>query len=331
MNKLLLPIAVGVVISSFAHAQNQPTQTKKQTLANESGSDNKYFADSEKGWYWYEQLPQDEKEKFLEKLKQEQPLPTPKPAKTKPEKKPLSSAWFRENFQKYADAAMNNPYDQEAMRTYLYLEKFMRDRAVAFGMERQKAVMAEPFLDQTSSRPIANFGMKTMNVQASQNKHALLEEMGNESGLYFFYRSEDVFSERQAELVAQLQSEFGFTIFPVSMDGTPPPTVLGEAFEVNTTQAQSLGIQVLPATYLFNPNTRAIELVGQGMHSITDLKDRLLFAALRSGLIDEQQYQLTKPSGLYVHPNGYVTSGLQVPENAPQEFQKLYQQSLSAQ
>ncbi|ELA9367556.1 hypothetical protein QUN99_003446, partial [Vibrio parahaemolyticus] len=36
-----------------------------------------FFTDSEKGWFWYEQLPQEEKEKFVEKLLQEQPTLIP--------------------------------------------------------------------------------------------------------------------------------------------------------------------------------------------------------------------------------------------------------------
>ncbi|BBM67872.1 hypothetical protein VA249_45180 (plasmid) [Vibrio alfacsensis] len=331
MQKLLLPIAISFSLSAAVIANEQPDNANKQTLSNEVESENKYFNDSERGWYWYEQLPEEEKEKFLEKLQAELPEPeaAPTPTERKPEDEPLSSAWFRVNFQKYADAAMNNPYDKEAMRTYLYLEKFMRDRAVAFGMERQKAVMAEPFLDQTSTRPIANFGMKAMNVQASKNKDTLLSEMGKQTGLYFFYRGDDAFSTQQADLVAQLSSEFGFTVLPVSMDGSKPPSVLGEKFELNTTQAETLGIQVLPATYLFNPSNGVVELVGQGIHAVSDLKNRILFAALRSGLIDEQQYQLTKPSGLFVDANGYVTGGLQVPNNAPQEFLKLYADSMN--
>ncbi len=323
MKKLLLPLLIGITLSSSTYAQKNNVQN--QVLSNENTGEDKYFTDRERGWFWYEKLTQEEKEELRKKLESEQPKPSPqaKPPKTKP----LSQKWFRENFEKYQDAAMNNPYDKEAMRTYLYLEKFMRDRAMAFGMERQKAVMAEPFLDSTSTRPIANFGMKTMNIQATENKKALLGELGKQSGLYYFYRGDDSFSKQQADLIALLAEQFGFTILPISMDGTPPPEILGSEFEVNKHQAEVLNIQVLPATYLFNPNNGVIELVSQGMHSLTDLQDRILHASLRGGLIDEQQFQLTKPSGLYSSPDGYVSGPLNVPANAPQEFLNLYNQS----
>ncbi|EGR0468619.1 hypothetical protein BC355_17610 [Vibrio cholerae] len=323
MKRLLTPVLIGIALSaSTAYAQN------KQVLSNEVKSENPYYKDSERGWFWYEQLTDEQKEIVDAKIiEQMQPSPSTEPFKD--EVKPLSNKWFRDNFQNYADAAMNNPHDKEAMRTYLYLEKFMRDRAMAFGIERQKAVMAEPFLDATSTRPIANFGMKTMNIQASQNKDLLISQLAKESGLYFFYRSGDAFVTQQADLLAILRNQHEFTILPVSLDGTPPPEVLGTEFQVDSEQSQAkmLGIQVLPAIYIFNPKTKSVELVSQGLHSLTSLKDRIIYAALRGGIIDDQQFQLTRPTGLYTNPNGYISGSLEVPIDAPYEFIKLYNES----
>ncbi|NOI31998.1 conjugal transfer protein TraF [Vibrio coralliilyticus] len=320
MKRLIMPVIIGLIIASPIHAQEN-THTQKQTLSNEDGKANQYYTDGEKGWFWYEKLSQEEKEELLEKLKSEQSQTPQK------ETKPLSNKWFRENFQNYIDAAINNPFDREAMRNYLYLEKFMRDRANAFGLERQKAILAEPFLDATSSRPIANFGMKTMNVQATKNKDALLSQLGEKTGLYFFYLSGDTFSVLQSDLIALLNKEYGFSVIPVSLDGSAPPSALGAEYEIDSGQADALNIQVLPATYLYNPINNSMELVGQGMHSLTDLKTRIIHAALRGELIDQQQYQLTRPTGLYSNPNGYVSGSLSVPEDAPQEFVDLYNES----
>lgn len=298
---------------------------EKQTLSNEAVGENAYFADSERGWYWYEKLPEEEKEKFLEKI-QNEPVPPESPKSE--EEQPLSTEWFSKNFTKYAQAAMDNPHDTEAMRTYLYLEKFMRDRAMVFGSERKKAVFAEPFLDHTSSRPIANFGTKSMNIEATKNQYTLLDQIGGQTGIYYFYRSEDIFSQQQADLVHLLRKDHGFTIYPISMDGTPPPEILGEKFSVDEGQAEALGIKIVPATYLFNPSTSSVELVSQGMQSLSELKERILYATLRSGLIDEQTFELTRPAGLYLTADGHVSGGYPVPENAPKEFQKLYTESL---
>ncbi|MEZ9922315.1 conjugal transfer protein TraF, partial [Vibrio breoganii] len=124
----------------------------------------------------------------------------------------------------------DNPYDEEAMRNYLYLEKFMRDRATAFAYQRQKTVYEDPFLDSTTQRPTANFGMRTMNIEASKNRAELLRHIGSKAGIYFFYRSDCSFCSQQSPLIAGLQREYEFSIKPVSLDGEKLPESPWEEF-----------------------------------------------------------------------------------------------------
>lgn len=297
-----------------------------------------YYQDAERGWYWYEQLPKEEQEKFVEKLVKEQPTVIQESAKVsqepqghKPEDKPLSNAWFRANFQGYMDAAIDNPYDKEAMRTYLYLEKFMRDRATAFGYERQKAVYNDPFLDASSKRPTANFGMKTMSRAANGNRDALLKAIGDKSGIYFFYRSDCPYCKQQAPLIRGLEREFSFEIKTISLDGQPLPNSPWDSFQTNQGQAEQLGVRQVPAMYLFNPENNSIELVAQGLQSLPQLKKRVLMAAERAELITNEQYSTIIPTGLYSDVNGDVIGHFPMPENASDTFKNLYNQSMRAQ
>jgi len=296
-----------------------------------------YYQDAERGWYWYEQLPEEEKEKFVEKLIQEQPNVIPeKPNAEKkaqisqPKDKPLSNAWFRANFQSYVDAAIDNPYDIDAMRTYLYLEKFMRDRATAFGYERQKAVYNDPFLDASSKRPTANFGMKTMSRAANNNRDALLQTIGDKSGIFFFYRSDCPYCKQQAPLLRGLEREFGFEIKPISLDGQPLPNNPWESFLTNQGQAEQLGVAQVPAMYIYNPDTHAIELIAQGLQSLPQLKKRVLMAAERADLITHDQYSTIIPTGLYSDVKGDIIGHFPMPANAPDTFKHLYEHSLEA-
>ena len=280
-----------------------------------------YYQDAERGWYWYEQLPEEEKEKFIEKIAKETPTVIPhsetkteKSSSRAPKDKPLSNAWFRANFQTYIDAAIDNPYDKEAMRTYLYLEKFMRDRATAFGYERQKAVYNDPFLDATSKRPTANFGMRTMTRAANGNRDALLKSIGKDSGLFFFYRSDCRYCEQEAPLIRGLEREFGFEIKPISLDGKPLANSKWAGFQTNQGQAERLGVRQVPAVYLFNPKTNAIELVSQGLQSLPQLKKRVLMAAERANLITKDQYSTIIPTGLYSDVNGGVIGHFPMPD-----------------
>jgi conjugal transfer pilus assembly protein TraF len=332
MKPALLGLAILLALPAYALEEAPQQKNNPDTL-------HKFFDDKERGWYWYEQLPEEDKEKVKEIIKKNNPTvimpeeqPT-EPAKPSPPKEdePLSTAWFKKNFQNYMNAAIDNPYDKEAMRTYLYLEKFMSDRAKAFGYQRQAAVYAEPFLDATSNRPLANFGMRSMNKQANQNKDLMLVELAKHVGIYFFYRSDNIFSLQQAPLIKALEREFGYEVKAVSLDGKALPDDLWNDFINDNGQAEALGIKQLPASYLFNPQNNTVELISEGLQSLPELEKRMLHASLRSGLITEDQLNLTRPSGLFVSPEGEVTGGYPIPSNAPQEFQDLYNKAMQAQ
>ncbi|GAD91269.1 hypothetical protein VHA01S_080_00090 [Vibrio halioticoli NBRC 102217] len=295
----------------------------------EQQSEPEFYDDAERGWFWYEQLPVEEKEKFKEKLLKEI-QPTVIPKSQQPEEKPLSTKWFRENFEKYRDAAIDNPYDEQAMRNYLYLEKFMRDRATAFAYQRQKAVYEDPFLDSATQRPTANFGMRSMNMEASKNRAQLLHHIGQQTGIYFFYRSDCSFCSQQAPLLAGLEREFNFAIKAVSLDGQPLPQSPWPEFLTDTGQAQHLGVVQVPATYLFNPQNNRFELIAQGLQSLNQLQNRIIYAAERSELISEQDVEQTRSSGLYQSVSGEY-SQFPFPSDAPQEFQEFYYDSLGGQ
>ena len=294
-----------------------------------------YYQDAERGWYWYEQLPEEEKEKFIEKIAKETPTVIPhsetkteKSSSRAPKDKPLSNAWFRANFQTYVDAAIDNPYDKDALRTYLYLEKYMRDRATVFGYERQKAVFNDPFLDATSKRPTANFGMKSMTRAAHGNQEALLKQIGDKSGLYFFYRSDCQYCEQEAPLIHGLERQYGFTIKPISLDGKPLAKSRWKTFQTNKGQAEQLGVRQVPAVYLFNPVSNSIELVSQGLQALPQLKKRILMAAERAQLISHEQYSTIIPTGLYSDVEGNIIGHFPMPTNSPDTFKTLYNQSL---
>lgn len=323
-----LAIAIILSLNATASIANQEKTPTGRTI-------DSFLLDKERGWYWYEALPEEEKEKVRQDILDNSPnviKKTQKPNQPQePKDKPLSTAWFKENFPKYRDAAIDNPYDKEAMRNYLFLEKFMRDRATAFGYERQKAVYAEPFLDASSTRPLASFGMKEMNHQAAQQKDLILTNLGKESGIYFFYLSTCNFCEKQAPLLKGLEREYGFNIKPVSLDGKKMANSFWDSFLTDKGQAASLGVQQVPATYLFNPKTQKVELIAQGLQSLPDLEKRIIYAASRAGLISDSQAQTIRATGLYQSVDGHVSGGFPMPADAPKEFKMLYEQSQNQQ
>ena len=260
-----------------------------------------YYQQHRRGWFWYETEPD------VAVIPPEvEPTPPPLPAEpVAREDVPLSHAWYRKHFQTYKDAAYDHPDNEEAMMTYLYLEKALRDKAVTFGYARQDAVYADPYLDETSQRPTSNFGMKAFNQAAKANQSQLLGTLSQRSGVFFFYRSDCPYCKQQAPILAALAAQYGFTIKPVSMDGQPLPGFSGD-YLVNQGQAEMAGISVVPAMVLFDGESQRMSLIAQGLQSLPELAKRLIATAERLEMIPSEAREQTRPSGLYPSPSGGV-------------------------
>jgi conjugal transfer pilus assembly protein TraF len=316
----LLSISVG---AAFAETSDTSNLTSNDvTAANEEKDYAEFFMDKERGWFWYEQLPEEVKEEILEKAQQSK-----ESNKSKPEDEALSPAWFRKNFQRYQDAAVQHPHDIEAMRNYLYLEKFMRDRAEIFAYQRDKAVTSDPFLDESSRRSTASFGMKAMNINASENRKAILEKIGELSGVYYFFSGDDAYSLKQTALVDLLNKRYGFSIVPVRISGDIPKDFPWNNIIDNKGQAESLGIKKIPAIYLFNSNNQKVDMVTQGLYAMDEIEKRLVYSGERLGLISKEEAELVRPKDLYVDTEGRA-GALGLPANAPKIFVELYSESI---
>lgn len=78
---------------------------------------------------------------------------------------PLSSAWLRENLDRYRDAAVDDPTPAK-VRAYLLLQRVAMDRASAFARATQAVTLGDPLLDANVERPIASFEAQAMDAQA---------------------------------------------------------------------------------------------------------------------------------------------------------------------
>ena len=261
--------------------------------------------DSE-GWWFYEDPISEEKPIKDEPPKKEKPkqvetveLPPEKPEvpKTAPPPAgpaPMSAEWFRENLQKYKDKAWDNP-TPENVTTYYYLQSYMLDKSSMFADMAEQVVVTNPALDESTRRPLATFGSQAVDRQAKENKDTVLKNIASKYGLWFFYDSSTVYTTKQSNVLKMLEREHGYTIFPISLDGTPPPEGTFSSFNVDQGHAAKLGILTTPAVYMVDPETGKFALVGQGVMSRPDLHRRLLIVAQQNGFITEEQFKSAKP------------------------------------
>ncbi|HIF9538186.1 conjugal transfer protein TraF [Photobacterium damselae subsp. damselae] len=313
MNKNLLCLLLALPFSTLTFA-NQSQVKSEHTNKSISSF---YQTEKEKGWFWYNEPLEDVKELITKQKLNIEPEVIKNEDKNKP--KPLSQAWIRANYQRYLDAAIENPNDKKAMLNYLYLEKYIQDTAKDFAYARQSAIFSDPNLDIVSSRPTSSFGSNMMNNLADHNKDELLKGIAKESGIFFFFRSDCEFCEKQAPLVELLEKEYGFTIKAVSLDGLPlKGTKWENDYLTNNGQAEKLNIVRVPALFLATKSAKVAGIV-QGIEAYPMLKVRIIDAAKRADLITLETQQLTRPANLYQDKNGKfageLESNYQLPVN----------------
>jgi len=265
-----------------------------------------YFEDKQRGWFWYEVLPESVKQTKPEiQASQEKPKPDSKPpsdvqaeiesktqAQPSAEPQPLSSAWLKQNLEHYLNQAIDDP-SPENVAAFYYLQRVMMDKAERFTNAARYVVMSDPQLDETVRRPVATYAANEANHQASVVAEQGLKSIASQAGILFFFRSDCPYCHVQAPILEMLENAYGFKIYPVSLDGLPMPNGFFSQFKRDQGQAAMLGVEQTPALFLMKPPKQIVP-IAQGALSLEELTGRILLAAKEVGWIDASQYQTTQ-------------------------------------
>ena len=219
-----------------------------------------------------------------------QPSPPAEPAPSGPA--PLSAAWLREHLERYRDQAIDDPSPSN-VALYLYLQRLVLDKAERFAEATQRAVWADPLLDETTRRPLATFAANLANREAGAAREAALNLIGEQAGLWFFYRSDCPYCEAQAPLLDLLTTRYGLAVRAIALDGRPLPGGFFPTFATDAGQAKTLGVVSTPALFLVRPPDGVVP-IAQGVLSLAELQERLVNAATEAGWIPEHWRERTR-------------------------------------
>lgn len=251
----------------------------------------RFYDGKEQGWFWYAIEAEPEPEPEPEPAKVAPAPPTTASTAAAPGPTPFSAKWFRENLQKYKDAAWDNP-TVENVRAFMYLQRYAIDRSEQFSNSTEMAVIGDPFLDEVARRPAATFATQRVDAQAGVERDNLLGAVAQRTGLFFFFKG-DEYGNLQAPIVKAIERS-GFAVMPVSVDGKPLKGGIYADARPDGGRSKMLGIKSFPAIYLVSPQGE-FEPVGQGMLSLPEITHRILIAAKRNGWVTEDEFNKTKP------------------------------------
>jgi len=251
----------------------------------------RFYEGKAQGWFWYEPEPLEPVEPPVEPAPVIANLPAQvQPAAPAPA--PFSAEWVRMNLPKYKDLAWNEP-TLENVRAYMYMQRFAVDRSEQFSRMTALAVQGDPYLDEINRRPFANFATQQVERQSGIATRAALRELADKSGLFFFFKAGELYSEAQAPIIKEFERRTGFAVLAVSVDGEPLTDNLFPDFMPDEGHTERLNVLSYPALFLVSEDGH-FEPVGQGMMAVSEMENRILVAALRAGLITEQVFETTR-------------------------------------
>jgi conjugal transfer pilus assembly protein TraF len=253
-----------------------------------------FYERGAEGWFWYQDpVPAVEAEPESEAPAS----PPPAPAATEPapaaEPAPLSAAWFRAHLDRYRDAAIDDPTPAK-VAAWLYLQRIALDKASRFSEATQRVALKDPWLDETVRRPLASFAAAEMSRRANTAREEVLRNLAGQAGLWFFFRSDCPYCHLQATVIEQLERQYGFTVYPISLDGAPLPDGRYPRVVRDTGQATALGVVTVPALFLARPPGEVLPL-GQGVLALDQLLSRMLTVAAEAGWITPDEHTRTRP------------------------------------
>lgn len=272
-------VVASLVAAPSVHAQQQV----RTVIPDKSGTRDGRYVQGEEGWFWYKEPPPPPKPK---------PLEPPKPGSpSAPKPEVLSSEWLRDNMDKYRYAAIDNP-TKDNVEMYLLLQKLMMDKAEKFAMAHRQYAMLNPGIDETVANPVGGTARASMDAAQEAEMEKTLAKLGNNVGIWYFYRSDCQFCHRQNPVIEMLQNQNKITVVPISLDGKSSPDGLLRNWRPDRGQAQMLGVTGTPTLYLVNPDTKKITLLGTGVRTLPDLQRRILELAQQEKWITEREYDL---------------------------------------
>ena len=272
----------GPAANPAAAAPSASNAASSGNSARPDGDPEPFFKRAREGWFWYDDpvpAPSAPPKPMQPQPAVKEPVPAPMTAQD------IDLANFKAfqlKVERALQAAAQNPSEANVAH---FLEMWAESkRKAAVLADTAQAVSARmPWIDDTfsGSRPTTPAAMQVYDSIRMQDDNQLMQEMAQTYGLYFFFRSNCAYCHLQAPMLKQFEAKYGFTIMPVSLDGSTLPQFPGAARDngMAAKLADALGIPmqhfVTPAVILAQPSSGLVVPVGFGVMNVDQMVERI--------------------------------------------------------
>ncbi len=164
---------------------------------------------------------------------------------------------------------------EENIKDYMAYQQMVLDKSGTFADQWRRVVWKTPELDYTQKRPVSKIGKESWVDQRNKDVAETVRHINERYGIFFLFSSTCPHCHRYSPILKAFQEKYGINIMPVSMDGGGLPE--WDKFMVDRGQIAKMGIKVeaVPATILFDKETRQVLPIGFGVLSHSDLEERI--------------------------------------------------------
>lgn len=228
---------------------------------------NIYTEDPERGWFWYETLPDETDDKKVEKTAE-----VKSPAVVVfSEPKTMEEA--QEKLKLFKERAIMEQ-SEESIVAYIQMQNWIHEKSESFSKKWQQVLWKNPDLDYSQKNPTSSRAVlvkREEDIKESKNK---LQAISDDYGLFFVFRSDCPFCHKMAPIVKSFASKYDFSVFPISQDGVGLPEYPNP--RADNGLSKKMNITRVPALFLVNPKRRDIIPISFGLLSHSELTQRLI-------------------------------------------------------
>jgi conjugal transfer pilus assembly protein TraF len=260
---LLVGMVVGIATARSVFAADAPLQV----VAREDDAASEYWADRERGWFWY-QLPPPKR--------QENSQATPRSAA--PAHVPAAALIEFDALQKRVEELRNiaiiRPTERN-IRNYLAVQAEVIDKASVFADVAQRVMWANPEFDYTvTGRPVNAKALEVFDRDQINARQGTAIALAKDHALFFFFRSDCPYCHQFGPYLKEFEAKFGLAVVPISVDGGPLLPAYPNP-KIDNGIARSLDVREVPALFLVEPRSGKIVPIGYGVLSESELLERL--------------------------------------------------------
>jgi len=171
--------------------------------------------------------------------------------------------------------AIVEPSD-ENLRAYIAYQLEMQKKAALFADKWKRVQWASPELDYSVAHPTNNTASRLRKEERRASEMANLESLASDGwAIWFFYSSTCNYCHSMIDPLNMLHNKNGLPVLPVSLDGGLLPELNALPFQVDSGQAQQLGVTITPTIFLVNTKSNDVIPISFGVISYFGLIERI--------------------------------------------------------